>query len=110
MDATIVEGHFEGEAAAVAELEQLGWEPLVLDMSSVEEDFHWHDFTTVAFILEGTSLLELADGRQLTAGPGARAELPAGVVHRDIPGSTYRAVIGFSVPMSEMSQPINKPA
>jgi hypothetical protein len=110
MDATVTEGHFTTESEAVEELTAMGRQPLVLDMVSVDEEFHWHDFETFAFILEGTSSIELEDGTRFDAGPGSRAYLPAGVMHRDIPGCTYRAVLGFSVDLASMTQPVNKPA
>ena len=109
MQCTITEGHFGTEQEALDEVTSRGWTPYVLDMIGADEEFHFHDFETVAFVLEGTAMLELKDGEILTAGPGSRAEVPAGLVHRDVPGSTYRGVLGFSVELADMTQPVNKP-
>ena len=44
----------------------------------------------------------------LSAGTGARVQVPAGWVHRDVPGTTFRAAVGFGLDPAEGSEPLNK--
>jgi len=104
---TKTDHHFQTEGRALEEIARRGWHSMVKTFHP-ESDLHWHDFDTVAFILEGTASAEYADGSVEHASVGARVEAPAGVVHRNV-GSSFRAVIGFSVDPARMTQPVNKP-
>jgi mannose-6-phosphate isomerase-like protein (cupin superfamily) len=106
---TYTERHFSTEEEALAEIAERGWCSATLDVVGRHEDFHWHDFDAVIFILSGTAAAEYEDGTVERVGAGTRVETPAGVVHRDAPGTAYRAVFGFAVDPAEMTQPINKP-
>ena len=79
------------------------------DATGEIEDLHWHDFDVVAYVLSGEASAELADGTIITVGPGTVVRLPAGTVHKDVPGDPYRRVLGFSIPPFEMTQPLNRP-
>lgn len=83
---------------------------MAMDMVGAEEDFHFHEFDAVLFVLSGKAAAEYPDGEVLEAVPGTVAKVPAGTVHRDVAGSEYRGVFGFSIDPAEMTQPINKPA
>ena len=106
---TYSEGHFSTEEEACAEIAARGWHALPIDVVGQDEEFHWHDFDSVIFIVSGTAAAECQDGTVEEAGPGTRVEAPAGVVHRDVAGSTYRAIFGLSVDPATMTQPVNKP-
>jgi len=97
------------EADAVAAIEAMGFHGGPRDLVGETEDFHWHDFDIAAYAISGEALLELADGTILMAGPGTFVQIPGGTVHRDVPGCSYRAVLGISVPPSELSESINIP-
>lgn len=97
------------EDDALAQLAALGFHGGVSDRVGKEEDLHWHDFDAVAWVLAGEAAIELADGTVITAGPGIRVQLPRGTVHKDVPGTSYRGVLGFSVRPSEMTLPIDRP-
>ena len=99
------------EEEALAALSEMGFYGLgsADDATGEIEDLHWHDFGVVAYVLSGEASAELADGTIITAGPGTVVRLPAGTVHKDVPGDPYRRVIGFSIPPFEMTQPINRP-
>ena len=108
MGFTLTERHFSTPAEARAEIAARGWHAAEYDVPAEENELHWHDFDSVAFVLEGTSRTVFADGRVMECGSGARIESPAGVPHRAA-SPAYRAVFGFPVPPDSMSLPINKP-
>ena len=108
MTFTLTEGHFTTEAEAFAEIADRGWHAVVLDVPAEEDELHWHDFDSVAFVVEGTARSAFEDGGVLEAGAGTRVEAPAGVVHRAV-SPAYRAVFGFSIDPTEMTRPVNKP-
>jgi hypothetical protein len=106
----ISEGHFTTEAQALAEIEAMGWHALVRDVVvPSDEDLLWHDFRTVVFVVSG--MLRVADeqGRVTEIGPGSRARASARTLHREVGGSSYRAVFGFDVAPTAFSRPLNKP-
>jgi quercetin dioxygenase-like cupin family protein len=109
MEFSVTQGCFSSEAEALADIEARGWKAMVIDFPDETNEFHWHDFDSVVFILEGTLQSQLQDGTILTIGPGAKLEAPARVVHREVT-EAYRAVAGFSCRVRDMSQPVNKPA
>ena len=100
----------EDEQAALSAVAEMGFHGMAMDVEGAEEDFHFHEFDTVVYVLSGTAAAEYPDGAVLEAPAGTVARLPAGTVHRDVPGATYRGVLGFSVDPAEMTHPINKPA
>lgn len=106
---TVEPTEVSSEQEAITEIEAMGFSALTMDVVGAEEDFHFHEFETVVYVLDGTAAAEYPDGTVLEAGSGMVAKLPATTVHRDVPGSTYRGVFGFSVDPAEMTQPLNKP-
>ena len=104
----LTEGHFSTEEEAFAEIAARGLHALAIDRSAEENEFHWHDFDTVTFIVDGTARVEFEDGTSMQCGAGARIEAPARVVHREA-SPAYRAVLGFSMNPADMTQPVNRP-
>jgi len=97
------------EEGALAELEQMGFHGFADDAMGKAEDLHWHEFDAIAYVISGEASAELADGTVITAGAGTVVRVPRGTVHKDVPGNTYRRVLGFSIPLSEMTEPIDRP-
>ncbi len=97
------------EGDATAAIVAMGFHGGPRDLVGETEDFHWHDFDIAAYVIGGEGTFELSDGTILTAGPGTFVQVPRGTVHRDVPGSSYRVVLGISVPPSELSGPTNIP-
>ena len=106
---TVEQTDIAGEEEALQAVTEMGLHGLAMDMVGADEDFHFHDFDTVLFVLSGKAAAIYPDGEMLEAVPGTVAKVPAGTVHRDVPGSEYRGVFGFSIDPAEMTQPINKP-
>ena len=105
----IADDHFSTEDEALEEIASLGLHPAVLDFVGQEEEFHFHEFDAVFFVLDGTASAERPDGSVLSAGAGARVQVPTGWVHRDVPGTTFRAAVGFGLDPAEWTEPLNKP-
>jgi len=95
---------FEDEAQAYAEIEAMGYHAMALDFAKEESPFHWHDFDSVLYITGGevTLTLEGAESGERCQ-RGTKIVASAGVVHKE-----QTAIIGFSVPVSELTQPVNK--
>lgn len=109
MQFTVVTQRVASEAEAVAEIESRGWHALTLDAPAENGEWHWHDFDSIVYVLEGSARIEFDDGTQAIAcGPGVWIEARRDVVHREITDG-YRAVFGLSVDPAQLTMPINKP-
>ena len=109
-NATIEPTDITTEEAALAAIAEMGWHGFAVDVIGQVEDFHWHEFGIVAYVISGEAAAEYDDGSILRGGPGMMARLPAGTVHKDVPGTSYRAVFGFDIHPDHFTQPVNKPA
>lgn len=97
------------EEGALADAAARGLFPMVLDIVGAVEDWHWHEFAATVYVLEGEASAQYDDGVTLRADAGNIVHQPAGVVHKDVPGATYRAVFAFDRDPQTWTQPINKP-
>lgn len=104
-------GHFTTEAEAIAETESMGWNVFARDtFIPDDEELHWHDFGSVAFIVSGTLRAADETGAIIEVGPGTRIRSGPGFLHREFGGNAYRVVFGFRIGLSEFTITINKPA
>ncbi len=108
MEYSLTPDSFSTQDEALAEIAARGWYSLEHDAVAQEDDLHWHDYDSVAFVLGGTCRIEFEDGSVMEGGAGSRIEQPSHVVHRS-GNSAYRAVYGFAVSLEDMTQPICKP-
>jgi hypothetical protein len=99
---------FSTREEALAEIADRGWHALEYDAPAEEDELHWHDYDSVAFVLGGTCRTVFEDGSVMECGAGSRIEQPSHVVHRS-GNSAYQAVYGLSVRLEDMSLPICKP-
>lgn len=101
--------YFFEEAEAVGEIEAAGYFPLALDFPAESNEDHWHDFDSMVYILDGEiTLFDSQTGERCVCGKGTRIVAPRGVLHREETAG-HRAMIGFSVDPSQLTQPVNKP-
>jgi len=101
------EGHFTTKEQALAEIASVGWHAIEKTFSA-DDALHWHDFDTVAYVLEGTASAEFEDGTVEHASAGSRVAAAAGIVHRNV-GAEWHGIVAFSVHPSKLTQPIDKP-
>lgn len=94
---------------AIAEFEQLGLYAAVVEVPPTENDFHWHDFDSITYVLEGSlEVTEQAAGEVYVLVPGDRSKAMRGFAHRE-KHSGFKAVFGISVDPSALKFPIELP-
>lgn len=109
MGITKFQDAFAAEDEAMAQIHKAGFYPLLLDVPAETNDDHWHDFDAIIFVLEGENVVTVsATGETVICGPGSRADVPRGVVHREN-HKGYRGLIGFSVDPATFSGPFSLP-
>ena len=106
---TLTEDAFVDYDDALSQIAARGWHAVTLEETGGDVDWHWHDVDAVLFFLGGALDIEMKDGTTFNCRPFARLDAPPEIVHRES-SSGYRVVIGINVPVSELIQPINKPA
>lgn len=109
MQREVTHGHSLTAEQAVAALEMLGLHPIVADVPATDNEFHWHDFDSVFYILEGgLDVIDHVTGETARLIAGDRVQAPAGFGHRE-KHDGYKAVFGFSVPLAELKFPLELP-
>lgn len=98
----------EEEAAAIAEREGFP-HTIALDLPAEENDYHWHDFDALIFMVNGDLTVTYKDsGETVTFRPGMLVRAKGGGLHKEKTDG-YRAVFGLQQDPSTLTQPINKP-
>lgn len=109
MQPELTHGNSMTAEEAIAEFEQLGLYPVVVEVPPTENDFHWHDFDSITYVLEGSlEVTEQTTGEVYVLVPGDRAKAMRGFAHRE-KHSGFKAVIGISVDPSTLKFPIELP-
>jgi hypothetical protein len=96
------------EEAALAIASEMGFHAFAYDYEDVDEPLHWHEFDTVAWIIEGTGAFADEHGTVTTVSPGCRLQAPAGWLHRNLAGGRGRIVLSTNIPGDRWTAPINK--
>ncbi len=97
------------EADALAEAAALGFHALAFDQATPEDEpLHWHEFDSVAWVIEGTGAFADGDGKVTQVQPGCRVEAPAGWLHRNLASQPVRLVVSTNLPGSQWTAPIDK--
>jgi quercetin dioxygenase-like cupin family protein len=87
----------------------MGYHAMAFDFPAEENELHWHDFDSVVYVTGGEVTVSAeGEGESVTCQRGAKIVATAGVVHRE-QTQGYSAIVGFSVPLESLTQPINKP-
>ena len=107
MKVSVHHGHFSAPEEAFDELEWNGLFPVEMDVPAVKNESHWHDFSTLIFILEGELIItDASNDRVHTAGPGSRVNVPVRVLHHEESGG-YKIIAGMSVDPASLDGPID---
>ena len=88
--------YFSSEDHVFDELEMNGMHIVEMDVPAVDNEPHWHSFSTWLYIVEGE--LEITDTEQdktLTAKPGARVDVPERVLHSES-SRGYKIIAGMT--------------
>lgn len=92
---------------ALDELERNGLFPVEMDVPAVKNDSHWHEFSTLIYILQGElTITDATNNRVLTAGPGCRVDVPTRVLHHE-ESSGYKIIAGMTVDPATLNGPID---
>lgn len=106
MQPKITHGHTLSSDEAVAALSALGLYAVVVDIPPADNDFHWHDFDSVFYVLEGE--LEVTDhssGAVTRLVAGDRVEAKRGVAHRERHNG-FKGAFGLSVDPATLTFPL----
>jgi hypothetical protein len=97
----------EEEALALADA--MGFHSLAFDLI-VEQDepLHWHEFNSVAWVIEGTGAFRDGNGNVTEVAPGCRLEAPKGWLHSNLAGPPVRIVLATDIPYEQWTMPIDK--
>jgi len=101
-------GHFLNRAQACDEIEIAALHPIDMQVPPVRNEGHWHDFSTQRYILEGElGITDVSLERTLVAGPVARVDVPARVLHREESAGGYTIVAGMTVDPASLKGPVD---
>jgi hypothetical protein len=109
MERSITQGLDLTEEQAINKITAMGFHPYVADVPPAENDFHWHDFDSVFYILErGLDVTEMESGEIIEIRKGDWVNAPGGFAHRE-KHDGFKAVFGFSVDPTTLEFPLEKP-
>jgi len=101
--------YFNSEGEAVADAKALGLHTVTVDVHADENEPHWHNFDAMIYILDGElRVTETETGYLHTCRPRSRLHAIGFTAHSEVTDG-YRAVIGFSVPLDQLPDPLNMP-
>lgn len=97
------------EQEALAQASEMGLHAMAFEVITDEDEtLHWHEFGSVAWVIEGTGAFCDSDGTVTEVGPGCRLDAPAGFLHRALAGPPLRVVLGTDKPVEQWTMPIDK--
>jgi hypothetical protein len=109
MDYEVTPDYFSTEAEALAEIKAAGYFPATIDIPATTNETHWHDFATMAYLLEGSlTVTDGTTGEVFNIKPGCKSTSVAGWLHKETHDG-IRVVFGFSVDPTTLTMPIDKP-
>ncbi len=97
MQISVNRAHFKLPSEAGREIAEEGLYVCEMNVPPVDNQSHWHDFSTLIYILEGE--LHITDserGEVLIAGPGDRVSVPERVLHSERSTRGYRIIAGMT--------------
>lgn len=98
MKITVEPAHFDSSESARREIADHGLHLCEMSVPPVDNETHWHDFSTLIYLLDGElRITDTASGEVLVAGPGARVTVPERVLHSEHSADGYRILAGMSV-------------
>jgi hypothetical protein len=110
MNITVKENHFSTRDEALLEISEAGLFPLEMFVAPVKNTSHWHDFSTIIFIVEGElKITDVASQNILVAGRGSRVTVPERVLHAEESAVGYRIIAGMSVDPASLAGEVDLP-
>lgn len=110
MSIAVKEKHFGTRDEALLEISNAGLFPLEMFVNPVKNTSHWHDFSTIIFLVEGElRITDVASQKTLIAGPGSRVTVPERVLHAEESVMGYRIIAGMSVDPASLTGAVDLP-
>jgi hypothetical protein len=110
MSISVKEKHYDTRDEALLEISNAGLFPLEMFVSPVKNTSHWHDFSTLIFIVEGElKITDIASQKTLIAGPGSRVTVPERTLHAEESALGYRIIAGMSVDPAGLTGDVDLP-
>ncbi|TNE36419.1 MAG: hypothetical protein EP347_11185 [Alphaproteobacteria bacterium] len=108
MQFKITVGRGLSEDEAIAEATAAGLHPVTIEVPADKNDFHWHDFNSTAYLLEGSVVVtEQVSGKTYTVNAGDKFEAAARVIHRE-DHQGFKAVFAFDQDPATLKMPIDR--
>lgn len=108
MEAQVFKGLSLSESEAINEAKAAGLYPVTIDVPPTTNDFHWHDFSTTIYILEGSlEVTERDSGVTYILVAGDKALAGPRFVHRE-KHDGFKAVFAFDQDPATLKMPINR--
>lgn len=97
------------EEQAIEKIRALGFHPVVVEVPPADNEFHWHDFDSVFYILErGLDVTDMETGQTVSIVEGDWVNAPGGFAHRE-KHDGFKAVFGVSVDPETLQFPLERP-
>ncbi|MFN3230949.1 MAG: hypothetical protein ACE363_02185 [Alphaproteobacteria bacterium] len=93
-----------------AELTDQGLYFTPLDVPPVENTSHWHDFSSVFYVVSGSAqLTDIESGIVHEIGPGSRVSVPAKALHAEKSQEGYSILLGTTRDPATFEGDVNLP-
>ena len=100
---TVEPNHFSSPDEARQEIADKGLHVCEMNVPAVDNQSHWHRFSTLIYILDGElHITDSAHGEELVAGPGSRVAVPERVLHSER-SQGYAIIAGMTVDPASLS-------
>lgn len=107
MKISVQPDYFESPEDAQREIAEMGLHRCDMDVPAVDNRSHWHDFSTLIYILDGElRITDSSRDEELVAGPGARVTVPERVLHSER-SEGYRIIAGMTVDPASLTNDVD---
>jgi hypothetical protein len=108
MNIAVFHDHFSTLDEAQKEIAEHQLYPIEMAVPPVDNQSHWHDFSTRIYILDGElQITDISTGNTLRASAGSLVEVPERVLHTEFSVSGYRIIAGMTVDPSGLTGPVD---
>ena len=107
MSIEVTQPGIKSESAVEAELRGAGLHFLKFEVPAVENGAHWHSFSSVFYVSEGTlQLTDVESGTTHHVVPGSRVSVPERTLHAEC-SDGYTILLGTSRDPATFEDPVN---
>lgn len=108
MQIVVSPNHFTTPEEARQEIYEQGLHLCEMAVPPVNNESHWHRFSTQIYILDGElRITDSARGEVLVAGPRSRVTVPERVLHSEFSEVGYSILAGMSVNPASLTESVD---